>query len=599
MEAKNRTTAPSRIRRFTAFLSHGYSIRATGDRRRQERARLRIARATSLWQSTRLHGALRRIRDAVFMTRLRAAALLIAPLGLLSTFRCLLLPLLTDDFPLLPLDGAAGVLLSLLSLLFSTYSTPLYLAVTEDRLLSHLLFTTLSLPRPYITMARGLRAVYPFLIGLLLAALSLVVSPFFLTLLLIGLPFLLLMLISPELSLLLLGVFFPYAVLLPDPFVPLAALLGITLISYLFKLVLGKRDFSFEPIGFFLLLFVAVNLLFSLAGDHAALGEPLKLAAIAICGYFLAANLLTAKRSAILFSRGMIFTATLLSALSIFSGIIGLLPSNTLHGRITSFLLELNSRFFPTPSVLAVYLILLLPLIVGILADRKEARLRLILQLPILLAALVLSISPMALVAIMLSLVLFTLLNTGSRTGIFFFICIVLPNAVILLPFDLCAEIASFFPILDFDRMMTAQLTELHSALATLKAHPFGVGGAAKITESSLYLAVGMQSGIFGMVALVALLFFIARDAIATTNLERTNRHRTLPHGCASALFAALIYAPFQNIFADIRTALLFFVTAGMLTAVCRIGWLEDELHRSHMQDDDHESYATELRLAR
>ena len=67
MEAKNRTTTPSRIRRFTAFLSHGYSIRATGDRRRQERARLRIAHATSLWQSTRLHGALRRIRDAVFI----------------------------------------------------------------------------------------------------------------------------------------------------------------------------------------------------------------------------------------------------------------------------------------------------------------------------------------------------------------------------------------------------------------------------------------------------------------------------------------------------------------------------------------------------
>lgn len=598
MEAsRKKQTTPSRIRRFLTFLSAGYSVRVMGDRRRQERSRLRIARAAARWQKSPLRRILCHLRDALFMTELRAFALFIAPMALAATFRCLLLPLLTDDFPLLPLDGVAGIVLSLFVLLLSTYSTPLYRALSGDRLLSRLFFTTLALPRPYITMARGIRGIYLLLLGLLLAVASLFVSPLLLSLALIGALLLALSMASPEFSLLLLGIFFPFSVFLGEAFAPLAIILGITLLSYLFKLFLGKRDFYLEPIGLFLLLFVAVNLCFSFAGSNASPLGPLKLATVAACGYFLTANLLTTKRTAVFFSRGMIFTATVLSALAIFSEIFALLPATVVRGSFTRYLLALNERFFPSSNVLATYLILLLPLLLGILADRKEARLRLILPLLILLAALVLSVAPMALLAILLSLVLFTLLNTGSRAGIFFFICAILPNAVLLVPRKWCESLASLLPVLGIDTMLTERFELLQASFALLRSHPLGIGDGIFAEGASLYLAIGLQSGIFGILALALMLGFVARDALHTADLERSNRHRTLLHGCACALFAALVYAPFRNIFSDIRTALLFFLMMGMLTAVCRFGWLEDELHRRHMQDDDHESYATELRI--
>ena len=590
-------SAPSRIRRFSAFLSAGYSIRAASDRRRQERIRLRVERATARWQMGRLHRLICHMRSTLFMTNLSSFALLLAPMALVAICRCLLLPLLTDDFPLLPFDGAAGVVLAILSILLATYRDPLYLAVSDDRLLSRVLFTMLSLPRPYITMARGLRGSYLFLLGLLLAALSLTVSPLLLFLILLGLVLFVLTMASPEFALLLLGILFPFAALCRDPFLPIAILLGASLLSYLCKLFLGKRDFRFEPIGFFLLVFVAVDLLLSFHGSIGSLVMPLKSAAVAVCAYFLTANLLVAKRTAIFFSRGMLFTTTLLSALAIFSRIIGLLPDSIGNDAITLFLLDLNGRFFPSADTLAVCLVLLVPVLIGILADGKEARLRLILVLLFLLTALVITIAPLALVAITLSLVLFTLLNTGSRAGVFFFICTVLPNAVLLLPTDWCNRIAALFPFLGLDTMMAERFARLHSSFAHFIANPLGIGSGIA-SGASLYLAIGLQSGILGILAFIPMLVFVARDALRTTALERSNRHRTLPHGCACAIFAALVYAPFQNLFADIRTTLLFFLTLGMLTAVCRIGWLEDDFHRRQMQDDDHESYATEIDIS-
>ena len=594
-EKTNRTA--SRLRRLLSFLSVGYSVRAASDRRRQERARLRTERTLSRWQATRLRRILCRIRDRLFMTELRAFALFIMPMALCATARCLLLPLLTDDFPLLPYDGAAGVVLLLLTLLLSTYRAPLYRAVTEDRLLSHLLFGTLILPRPYITLARGIRGVWLFLLGLMLGVLSAFVSPLLLSLILFGILILILVMASPEFCLLLLGVFFPFSILFGRAILPLAIILGLALLSYLFKLFLGKRDFHLEPISLFLLLYVAVDVAFSFPGSPESVASPLAIGAISICGYFLASNLLATKRTAVFFSRGMIFSATILSSMALLGEVFTLLPAETEPGRLMRYLLSLGDRFFPTSDTLVTYLILLLPLLLGILADKGEARLRLVLPLLILLATLILSISPMAIIALMLSLVLFTVLNTGGRAGVFFVACAILPNAILFLPRELCERFASFFPILGIDEMIIDHYSRLSASLALLRQNPFGTADAVMGEGASLYLGVGLQSGFLGILSLVLLLSFITRDALHTANLDRTNRHRTLPHGCASALFAALVYAPFRNIFSDIRNTLLFFLMAGMLSAVCRLGWKEDELHRRHMQDDDHESYATEMRI--
>ena len=594
---EKKSGARSRAGHFLSLFSGGYSVRAAADRRRQERTRLRTERALSLWHKTRLRRIFCRVRDTIFMTDLRAVALFMMPMALCATARCLLLPLLTDDFPLLPYDGAAGVALLLLTLLLSTYRAPLYRAVTEDRLLSRLLFGTLALPRPYITLAHGIRGGWLFLLGLLLGVLSVFVSPLLLSLILLAILLVWLVMASPEFGLLMLAVIFPFTILLGKALLPIAIILGLTLLSHLFKLFLGKRDLHFEPIILLLLLYVVVDVAFSFPGSPASVASPLAIGAISLCAYFLTSNLLSTKRIALFFSRGMLLSATILSALALLGEILALLPSDIDHGNAINLLLSLDTRLFPSTEILVTYLLLLLPLLLGILGDKSEARLRLILPLLILLATLILSISPMAIVALMLSLVLFTLLNTGSRAGIFFFLCAVLPNAVLLLPRELCDRFANLFPFLGINEMIIERFARLSASLELLKEHPFGTADAIMGDGASLYLGIGLQSGIFGILAFTLMLALVARDALHTAQLERSNRHRTLPHGCASALFAALVYAPFCNVFSDVRMILLFFLLSGMLSAVCRLGWIEDELHRRHMQDDDHESYATEMRI--
>ena len=94
---ESKKKAPSRIRRFFAFLSAGYAVRPA-DRRQQERTRLRTERALAFWHKTHLRQVLCHLRNALFMTELRALSLLFAPMALCACARCLILPLLAEEY---------------------------------------------------------------------------------------------------------------------------------------------------------------------------------------------------------------------------------------------------------------------------------------------------------------------------------------------------------------------------------------------------------------------------------------------------------------------------------------------------------------------
>ena len=91
------TASPSLISRLLAKRG----VDPLAARLRAERARRRTARLLGLWQASRLYRAVTLLRELLSATELRHFSLLLAPPGLTALFRCLILPLLTDDFPMM------------------------------------------------------------------------------------------------------------------------------------------------------------------------------------------------------------------------------------------------------------------------------------------------------------------------------------------------------------------------------------------------------------------------------------------------------------------------------------------------------------------
>ena len=588
------------------------------ERRRSERARLRTARVLSLWQGSRLRGLAHSVRGIFFMTTPRAIAFFLLPLALATAFRCLLLPMLTDDFPLLITDGVAGAVLLLLSLPMLAVGDPVHTALNERRFLSYLLFDTLALPRPYATKQRGVPAWLMLFPGLLLGALSLATSPLHLILLLLGLGFFMLTLASPDFSLLLTGILLPLSALLPQPTVVLAFALLLTAVAYAVKLLLGKRLFRFEAIDLLVLLFSLALLLSGLfSSAERGLSTALSAAALVLLGYFLTANLLSTRRTVTLMARGMLFIATLLAALGVFRGVVSLIdPALSSQGFIST-LTGIAGRIFESQATMASYLLLLFPLLFSVLSDTARLRWRYIPTLLLLPAALGLTLNPVVYLTLVLSLLLFALFNMRARPRGFLLAFAVLPCFLFLLPTEAVRWIADLFSFLGIEEDVLSRLTAMQvgaRALVGELGHPLGIGpghtelslraffasyGCAGVDGGSLYLTMGIQLGAVGLLTFILLLAFAVRDSLRTLQISEDNRYRTVAVGIVCSIFSALLLAPYENIFANHRVLLLFFMLVGLATAVRRAALYEDTVIRQTTNTAESTGGNVSLRLGK
>ena len=565
------------------------------DRKRSERARLRTARVLALWQDSPLRRLTELIRGTFFMTTARAISILFLPLALATTFRCLLMPMLTDDFPLLLGDGIAGTVLLFLSLLFITEGAPMHEALKEHRLLSYLFFDTLALPRPYQMPMRGLPGWLLLIPGGALGTLSIFVSPLILILAIAGTALCILALSSPDFSLLLVGILLPITPLFPEPTIILAAALTVTALAYAIKLLLGKRLFRFEATDLFILLFAVAILLagiFSSATGGFATAIPLVI--LVLLGYFLTANLLSTRRTVMLLARGMLFVATILSALGIFRGIIALLDPEIAGHAVIATICGIVDRIFATPGALATYLLLLFPILFSVLSDTERLRWRYIPALLLLPGALGLTLRPAAYLVLVLTLLLFALFNSRVRPRGIFLLFGIAPCFLFLLPEAGAIRLSDIFAFLGIEGEVLAVLTSIRIGAAAFLGglwRPFGIGtghadsviddllaqyGQGAAGAGSLYLTMGIQLGAVGLLAFLLLLTFAIRDSQRTLRVSVENAYRSPAIGVTCGILGALLFAPYENIFSNHLVLLLFFMLLGLLTAIRRAALYED-----------------------
>ena len=577
---------------------------------RTEAARLRTARILRLWQRSPLHRLYNAFLGAVSMTELRAFSLLLLPPGITALFRCLLLPLLTDDFPLLPAEGVSGILLTLLALLLATYRAPLHRALNNDSFLSGLLFDTLALPRPYPTHHRSISGWILLTLGLGLGALAVFVSPLAIAGGLAATLYVFLSFASPEFSLILLGILFPFLSLFENAVLLLCLLAGLAILSYLLKLPIGRRRFTFEPIDLLMLLLSLLLLgsgLFSYAGTENGLLTALVAVILLGGGYFLAANLLTTRRTVLLFSRGVLFSAAVIAAAGIFYRILELAGSDFPSPEVSAFFRRSFLAIVETPGSLSAYLLLAFPLLLSVMMETRRARWRYLPSLLLILSALALSLLPSVYLVFSLSLVFFVLMLRARRAALLLSLLALLPNLLVLLPEAAGAAIADALSFLGLREPLLSLFASWRAAGALILDHPFGIGLghppgvlslllAGEGNAASLYLHIALETGLPTLLLFLLLVGTAAAGAHTTAAHGKENRFRILAVGVFSGLFALLLFGTGNYLFSNRSMLLLFSLMLGLLTALRRIAAEEERMRLESMPPEVGQA-ATEVRI--
>lgn len=462
---------------------------------------------------------------------------------------------------------------------------------------------------------RQRRANFPMLLGMLFGLLSFLVHPIWLLAGLGLLIFLALILSIPEVGVLASLFLLPFLSLLDAPSVTLALLTAVTVISFLVKLVRGKRLIQLEILDVVILIFMVTLVLAGYIGAGKTFGRnEAFLSCLLLLGYFLAVNLI---RTGAWLRRCFVAVASsavIVSACGIVQYVLGYAPRQwfdlsyfaDIRGRVTSV--------FENPNYLAMYLVLTLPVLIGVVHVARQKKQKTLGWLGILsvLVCVILTWSRGAWVAVMIELLVYALIR--SRRVIRYLVGLVaaLPVISFFIPDSVWRRLLSIGDMADSSTFYRVYVWRGSARL--IGQYPLGgigygneaflsmypdvayAGMEAANHSHSLYLQLLIAVGILGILPFAVAVFLFAQKNLAyfTKPYNRSSYLLTASSFCA--VLGALVMGMFDYIWYNPLIFYLFWVTFGLSVASIRVG--DDGKRRDEAIEDATVSRASvELKL--
>lgn len=512
-----------------------------------------------------------------------------------------------------------GIIVTAFSLPLLFSSAPMYITLQESHLLSAFFYRLVGLPQ-YPHEQKKHMTINPtvaFLLGSLLGIVGFFLHPLYLIAFLLCAASILLLLFSPELCIYTALALCPFFFLFEHPSLVLAVILLAGLVGYLWKLLLGKRVFSFEPLDLTVLLLglmYLVSAFFSRGGSASA--EEAVLYAVLLLGYFLTANLLNtpaAIRRAVI---AVIIGGAATAALGLYQQLAGEAVAAWLDNAAYDYINGRITAAFGNPNILATYLILLFPFVTAGLIKKGSfgRRLGAFLLFLLFMGAIVFTWSRGAWLGVILSLALFLFAYNPATLYLW------LPAAA-----------GSFFALQHFGSAITLRLSSAFSfagdssisyrlstwrgALGMIGDHwlsGIGVGEAAFHACYPYYALSGIESAPhahnlllqywceFGIAGPLLLLLFILTFFQCVISHRHTEPNPTLrldSLAAAGGVLAVLVFGLTDHVFYNARIFFLFFAVAGMAAAISRVGRIE-RVRNTPLRDTEAEAYAIEIEIS-
>lgn len=443
------------------------------------------------------------------------------------------------------------------------------------------------------------------IMAILLGSLTFLYPPYTMLAIAFSVVLLLMIMRDPEVGMLLSVVLCPFFALTARPTVSLLVLVGVTLFSFVVKLLCGKRVLRLELIDAAVLLLGLLYVLGGIAtpGGQASLQSALTYALL-MSIYIMVANLVRSQDGIRRITHLLIMTCTLIALYGLWQRLAGTVDIAYVDMTLFS---DLGGRVYATwenPNMLAEYLVLLLPLIfAGLLqSDRWTRGVGYALCFAIAALCLVFTWSRGAWLGAVISL--FLMLLCLSHKVLSYVLLAVLPSAALLplLPEKVVRRFASIGNMADSSVLYRLNLWRgVEQMLGDHWLTGVGVGERAFCAVYSRYALSGIESamhshslylglvcglGIVGLAVFAIALLLWLRRALEYYRFGEWRGARLVVLGGIAGVVALLIMGIFDDIFYNYRIFFMFWAVMGLVSAQLRIGEHQTERATNPIDDE-------------
>ena len=482
-----------------------------------------------------------------------------------------------------------GVLETILSVFLLVSEKPFAIALQDGRLTEYLFFEFFCFKR--VHRAQKATKLSPFMavvLGFFFATVGYFITPQLLLAVLFGTLFVFLSFSSPEFPFFLTLLLLPFLPLTPHPTVILCILVFISFISFARKVYTGNRVFALEQYDLLIFLFAAFYLLAGIlrGGSTSSLATPGFV--ILTFGYTLAGNLITNRRLAHRAIGALLFSSVPVSVLAIYQYTFGLAKSDWMDESFFGIIRGRVTSTFDNPNIFAVYLLAITLISFGFMLEHEEKAERVLsgICFALSIAALILTWSRGAWIALLITIPAYLFLRFFRRPGLLLSLIFLIPCALYLLPEALHLRLLSALDLADSS--IAYRLSIFRSSLSLFKDNLFsGIGlgadtfyqafapyaeeGVVAPHSHNLLLQIGCEAGIFPLITFIVLIFTRMRHLSVYSRYIRRGSVQTVTVFGTLALFALLIFGMTDYIWFSPLMYYLFFALFGIGSASLRI----------------------------
>jgi O-antigen ligase len=488
-------------------------------------------------------------------------------------------------------------------------------AMIQSKLLSPILFDGLGLPGDSFTQTFVFPNRYTVVtfLGMSLGILTWFVNPIYYIVAIAAIIGMLVIFRHPEIGVVGWMVLLPLVGFFDHASIVLAGVVLTTDISYLIKLIRGKRPFHMHLIDYPILLFSIIYLVGGIitCGGMRSFHSAL-MYVIFLLAYFPVVNLIRTRewvwrcvKAGVL--SGLI--ACLVGVLQIFTGTVNASWLNTdMFSGISTRIVSL----FENPNVFAEYLLMLIPFALACFLRKGSVRDKLIFGFAMLLSllCLVFTWSRGAWLGILIGLFLFFVIHSHKSWLVFLGIGVASPLLLQFVPSTVAERFASIGNLAETS--ISYRISAWYGVLELLEKTwwcGIGVGTAAfeafypsvalagvEIIEHahSLYLQLATELGIPGLLLFVIIIFLFAQYSFEYLLRVKSQEERVIVIAGIASTAAMLVMGATDHIFYSYRVFLAFWTTIALVCTSVKCGFYEQE-RSYHYENNTQYSSAIEI----
>ena len=412
--------------------------------------------------------------------------------------------------------------------------------------------------------------------------------------------------ISPEVGILI-GLFgVPFFSVFSNPTVILAFTVIVTTVSYLIKILRGKRIFKIELIDVFVFMFLIITLF---SGAVSVGGRPSLYSAGLSCllmfGYFLVANLIRTAKWVKRCVLSIVISGTVTAIIGVLQYALGMAVNDWID---TTYFPNIGGRatsLFENPNYLAAFLVIVFPFALYQVAASRSGKQRVlsIFSCAAIVLCTVFTWSRGAWIAMILSFAIFLLMHSKKAMRYIVAALIAVPFLSFLLPSNI---ISRFMSIGDMSDSSTAyRVYTWWGSIDMLKDYFWGgIGyGADAFTQlypiyaysgienanhsHNLYIQIALGMGIGGVICFALLLLFFAQKSLAYAKQPHSRDSFLVVAASLVSVTALLAMGMVDYVWYNYRIFFLFWVVMALGVACIRTGKKEMERANSIISPDD------------